>query len=115
VKAAIACVERCREIGNAAPLRPFVKREVMPGNLSGAELEQFVRDGAASFSHETGTAKMGRDAMSVVDGHLKVHGVDNLRVADGSIMPRITTGNTMAPCVVIGERAAEILQAEYSL
>jgi hypothetical protein len=51
------------------------------------------------------TAKMGQDSMSVVDGNLKVHGIDNLRVADGSIMPRVTPGNTMAPCVVIRERA----------
>ena len=48
--------------------------------------------------------------MSVVDSHLKVYGIDNLRIADGSIMPRISTGNTMAPCVVIGERAGEILK-----
>jgi choline dehydrogenase len=53
--------------------------------------------------------------MSVVDGNLKVYGVDNLRIADGSIMPRVTTGNTMAPCVVIGERAAEILKATHRL
>ena len=53
--------------------------------------------------------------MSVVDGNLKVYGVDNLRIADGSIMPRVTTGNTMAPCVIIGERAAELLQAAYNL
>ena len=53
--------------------------------------------------------------MSVVDGDLKVYGVDNLRIADGSIMPRVTTGNTMAPCVVIGERAAEILKATHRL
>jgi len=58
---------------------------------------------------------MGRDSMSVVDGALKVYGVDNLRVADGSIMPRVTTGNTMAPCVIIGERAAQILQTEHKL
>jgi choline dehydrogenase len=58
---------------------------------------------------------MGHDAMSVVDGCLRVHGVDRLRIADGSIMPRITTGNTMAPCVVIGERAAEILKIAYGL
>jgi choline dehydrogenase len=58
---------------------------------------------------------MGRDALSVVDGNLKVYGVENLRVADGSIMPRVTTGNTMAPCVVIGERAAEILKARHKL
>jgi choline dehydrogenase len=58
---------------------------------------------------------MGRDSMSVVDGKLKVYGIDNLRIADGSIMPRVTTGNTMAPCVIIGERAAEILRAEHQL
>jgi choline dehydrogenase len=52
---------------------------------------------------------MGQDAMWVVDGKLKIHGVEHLRVADGSIMPRATTGNTMGPCVIIGERAAEIL------
>jgi choline dehydrogenase len=48
--------------------------------------------------------------MSVVDGRLKVYGAGNLRIADGSILPRITTGNTMAPCVIIGERAAEIVR-----
>jgi choline dehydrogenase len=57
----------------------------------------------------------GRDAMSVVDGQLKVYGIENLRIADGSIMPRVTTGNTMAPCVIIGERAAEILREEHKL
>jgi choline dehydrogenase len=109
LKAAIACVELCREIGNSAALRPFTKREVMPGNLNGAALDNFVRDAASSYCHETCTAKMGQDAMSVVDGKLKVYGIENLRIADGSIMPRVTIGNTMAPCVIIGERAAEVL------
>ena len=58
---------------------------------------------------------MGRDAMSVVDAELKVYGIDKLRIADGSIMPRVTTGNTMAPCVIIGERAVEILKATHKL
>jgi choline dehydrogenase len=58
---------------------------------------------------------MGRDAMSVVDGNLKVYGIDNLRIADGSIMPRVTTGNTMAPCVVIGERAGDILKKDHAI
>jgi choline dehydrogenase len=58
---------------------------------------------------------MGRDEMSVVDGRLSVYGVDNLRIADGSIMPRITDRNTMAPCVIIGERAAEALQSDHRL
>src|SRR6202165_973920 len=115
LKAAIACVQLCREIGNSAALSPFAKREVMPGNLKGAELERFVRDAALTYWHQTCTAKMGQDAMSVVDGTLKVYGVEHLRIADGSIMPRVTTGNTMAPCVIIGERAAEMLQAQHTL
>ena len=53
--------------------------------------------------------------MCVVDGYLKVYGVDNLRIADGSIMPRVTTGNTMAPCVIVGERAAEIIRDEHQI
>jgi choline dehydrogenase len=115
MKAAIACVELCREIGNSAPLRCYAKREVMPGNLKGAEMENFIREVATAYSHETCTAKMGRDSMSVVDAHLKVYGIEKLRIADGSIMPRVTASNTMAPCVVIGERAAEILKAEHGL
>jgi len=115
LQAAIACVELCREVGHSAPLRPFVQREVMPGNLKGPALEDFIRGAATSYWHTTCTAKMGRDAMSVVDSHLKVYGIDNLRIADGSIMPRVTTGNTMAPCVVIGERAAEALKASHNL
>jgi choline dehydrogenase len=115
LKAAIAGVQLCREIGNSAALRPFARREVMPGNLKGAALERFVRDAAESWWHETCTARMGRDPMSVVDGHLSVYGVSHLRVADGSIMPRVTTGNTQAPCVIIGERAAEVLRREHGL
>jgi choline dehydrogenase len=114
-KAAIACVELCREIGNSAALRPFTKREAMPGNVKGAELERFIRDAASTYWHQTCTAKMGQDAMSVVDGQLKAYGIEHLRIADGSIMPRVTTGNTMAPCVIIGERAADILKAQHSL
>jgi choline dehydrogenase len=108
-------VELCREIGNSSALRPFNKREVMPGNLKGAALENFIRDSVITFWHQTCTAKMGRDSMSVVDAKLKVYGIENLRVADGSIMPRVTTGNTMAPCVIIGERAGEILRADHEL
>ncbi|PWT79930.1 MAG: oxidoreductase [Acidobacteria bacterium] len=115
LKAAIACVELCREVGNSSPLRPYAKREVMPGNLKGRALENFVRDAAITYHHQTCTAKMGRDSMSVVDSELKVYGILSLRIADGSVMPRVTTGNTMAPCVVIGERAAEALRNDYNL
>src|ERR1700740_2111125 len=86
----------------------------MPGNLAGGALESFVRDAASAYLHQNCTAKMGRDEMSVVDNRLRVYGIDNLRIADGSIMPRVTTGNTMAPCVVIGERAAELIKMDES-
>jgi choline dehydrogenase len=113
VKAAVAAVELAREIGNNGELADFAKREVMPGNLRGSDLEHFVRDAASSFWHQTCTAKMGLDDMSVVDATLKVYGIPGLRIADGSILPRITTGNTMAPCVIIGERAAEMMRTEH--
>jgi choline dehydrogenase len=59
--------------------------------------------------------KWGRDSIWVVDGNLKVYRIENRRVADRSIMPRVTTGNTMAPCVIIGERAAEVLRIDHKL
>jgi choline dehydrogenase len=76
-------------------------------------LEQFFRDGLTTFWHQSGTAKMGHDEQAVVDGKLKVYGVEGLRVADASVLPRVPTGNTMAPCIVIGERAATLLQETY--
>jgi choline dehydrogenase len=87
----------------------------MPGPLSGAVLENYLRDAASTYWHQTCTAKMGQDELSVVDGQLRVYGIQNLRIADGSIMPRVTTGNTMAPCVIIGERAGDLLKAAHGL
>jgi choline dehydrogenase len=114
-KTMISAVRICREIGNSPAMSPFVKREIMPGPLTGTSLENFIRDAAMSYWHESCTAKMGHDEMSVVDSRLRVYGVHGLRVADASIMPRVTTGNTMAPCVIIGEKAAEFLVAEHGL
>ncbi|VFR41068.1 Choline dehydrogenase [plant metagenome] len=111
VRALLHAVELCRDIGNSQALREFAGRELMPGPLKGAALEQFLRNAAGTYFHQTCTARMGRDEMSVVDGALRVHGVQGLRIADGSVMPSITTGNTMAPCVMIGERAADLLRA----
>jgi choline dehydrogenase len=113
--ALMAGIELCRQISNSAALRPFVKREVMPGDLKRPALENFVRNAAFGWWHQSCTAKMGCDPMSVVDSNLKVYGIENLRIADASVMPRVTTGNTMAPCVIIGERAAEVLRAEHRL
>jgi choline dehydrogenase len=115
MKAMIACVELCRELGNSTAMRSFVKREVIPGPMKGPAIDQFIRRTVGTFWHQTCTAKMGRDVMSVVDAQLKVYGIDKLRIADGSILPRVPTGNTMAPCVIIGERAAEILRKTYKV
>jgi choline dehydrogenase len=110
VTALMHAVELCREIGNSAPVRPFARRELMPGPLDAAAMQRWLRNAAGTYFHQSCTAKMGRDPMSVVDGSLQVYGVQGLRVADASVMPAITTGNTMAPCVVIGERAAQLAQ-----
>ena len=107
------CLEFCRAIGNSSALRPFARREFLPGPIKGAGLDDFIRNATVSHSHQTCTAKMGNDPLSVVDNRLRVYGVERLRVADGSILSRVTTGNTMAPCVVIGERAAELLKEDH--
>lgn len=115
VRTALACVSLCRDLGNASAFESLVATEAMPGNLSTREMENFIRDAAVTYWHQSCTAKMGRDALSVVDARLKVYGIDNLRIADASVMPRVTTGNTMAPTVVIGERASEILRQDHRL
>jgi choline dehydrogenase len=84
--------------------REIDRATFMPGDLEGEALDNLIRDGAMSMHHPTCTAKMGQDDLSVVDAQLRVYGVKKLRIADGSIMPTITTGNTHAPCVMIGER-----------
>jgi choline dehydrogenase len=111
LKAAYANIELCRELGSQAAFNTLVKREALPGRLDAQAMETFVRNAAVTYWHQSCTAKMGCDAMSVVDGRLKVYGVERLRIADASIMPDITSGNTMAPCVIIGERAADMIKA----
>jgi GMC oxidoreductase len=89
-------MEITRELGNSEAMKPFVKREILPGDLEGEALDNLIRDGAMSMHHPTCTAKMGQDDLSVVDAQLRAYGVKKLRIADGSIMPTITTGNTHA-------------------
>ena len=109
------CVELAREVGNAQALRRFVKREVMPTALDPAAMVNFIRDGVATIWHQSCTAKMGQDNMSVVDSRLKIYGVDRLRIADASVMPRVPLANTMAPCVIIGEQAGRAIARERQL
>jgi choline dehydrogenase len=110
LRVARAAVELSREIGAAEAFRALSRRQYYPGEAYAGDLDRFIRDGAVPFLHQTCAAKMGRDPMSVVDCELKVYGLDALTVADGSVFPRIPTGNTMAPCVVVGERASQVLR-----
>jgi choline dehydrogenase-like flavoprotein len=79
------CIEFCRDVGNSTPLRPFAKREILPVPVGDAALERFMRNGTVSHSHQSCTAKMGHDALSVVDTRMRVYGIDRLRIADASV------------------------------
>ena len=85
-------------------------RRALPGpSVDTAEaVRAYVRETAITYHHQVGTCKMGTDAAAVVDPRLRVHGIEGLRVADASVMPMVTTGNTNAPSIMIGERAAEL-------
>ena len=76
-----------------------------------AEIEQFIRQYADTIYHPVGTCRMGPGPMDVVDAELRVHGLAGLRVVDASIMPRIVSGNTNAPTVMIAEKAVDLLRA----
>jgi choline dehydrogenase len=78
------------------------------------QLIEFIRETADTEYHPVGTGKMRKHEMSVVDSKLKVHGVNNIRVVDASIMPTIVTGNTNAPVIAIAEKAADLIKAANS-
>jgi choline dehydrogenase len=104
-----------RKVFGTSPLSDFVTREVHPGSsvTSDSDWENYIRDAAQSVYHPVGTCAMGTDAMAVVDARLKVHGIDGLRVIDASVMPRITSCNTNAPTIMIGEKGASMILAEH--
>ncbi len=102
-----------REVIAQKPFDPYRGAEVAPGpgKQSDAELTQWLRASAMTTFHPVGTCKMGSDPMAVVDERLRVHGIAGLRVADASIMPIISSGNTNAPAIMIGERCADFILA----
>jgi choline dehydrogenase len=115
VRSAMTTIQIAREMAHAPAFRSLLKREALPGKLGPSEMETYIRDSAVTFWHQACTAKMGQDWMSVVNGRLQVYGIDRLRIADASILPNVPSGNTMAPCVVIGERAAETIKKAHGL
>ena len=114
VESLVSAVELCRRIGAADALAEWGAVECYPGPgvRTREDLVRYVRETAITYHHQVGTCKMGVDEHAVVDPRLRVHGVEGLRVADASIMPMVTTGNTNAPSIMIGERVAEFLLAD---
>jgi len=102
-----------RRIMTAPTLNGIVTDEIAPGvNVdSDDEILDWVKKNAETTYHPVGTCKMGHDPMAVVDDQLRVHGLEGLRVADASIMPTLTSGNTNAPSIMIGEKAARMILA----
>ncbi|MCB8882085.1 GMC family oxidoreductase N-terminal domain-containing protein [Acidisoma cellulosilytica] len=105
-------LEIARQIGHGSALKRFTVGEAMTVENTRAGQDQFFRDSLVTFWHQCGTAAVGTDEASVVDGSLRVHGIEGLRIADASVLPQVTVGNTMAPCVVIGEQAAGFILSE---
>jgi choline dehydrogenase len=112
VDAMVAALELCREIGRQDALGSWRGSELYPGPAveTRKDLRDYVRVTAITYHHQVGTCKMGIDEYAVVDPQLRVRGVEGLRVADASVMPFVTSGNTHAPAVMIGERAADLVR-----
>lgn len=104
-------LKQAREIFQTNAFLPFIDRVILPHPEITADndLRDYIRQTATTIYHPVGTCKMGVDPTAVVDPQLKVHGVEGLRVADASIMPTIINGNTNAPAIMIGEKAAEMI------
>lgn len=111
IQVAVDAVRLTRRICQAPALQPFQPEEFKPGpEVDGdADLAKAAGDIGTTIFHPVGTCKMGDDPMAVVDDRLAVHGLHGLRVADASVMPTITSGNTNAPTIMIAEKAADMI------
>jgi choline dehydrogenase-like flavoprotein len=113
VQALVAGMRRAREIASAGPLAEATAREIFPGpgvGDSDDDLADDLRRRVELIYHPVGTCKMGASDDAVVDAQLRVRGIEGLRVADASIMPVITGGNTNAPAIMVGERASDLIR-----
>lgn len=110
-KTAVESLRFTRNIIASPAMSPHIASEHLPGEAyqSDDELLECARNIANTIYHPTSTCRMGRDGNAVVDERLRVHGVQGLRVADASVMPQIVSGNTNAPTIMIGEKAADLI------
>jgi choline dehydrogenase len=111
-----AGMQLLRKIMGQPALARYIVEELAPGKsvASDADLLEFARQKGTTVFHPTSTCRMGSDAKAVVDERLRVHGFEGLRVADASIMPTVVSGNTNAACVMIGEKASDMILADAS-
>jgi choline dehydrogenase len=111
----VRAVKISRELHAQTPLRDLIAEELTPGpNVrTDAEIVAHLRQNVEHRHHPLGTCRMGPagDVDAVVDAQLRVHGIENLRVADASVMPDDPSGNTNVPTIMIGEKAADLLKA----
>jgi len=111
---AVKSIRQARQIMTAKALEPFAPTEILPGP-SHASDEDLLREAgniATTIFHPVGTCKMGADDRAVVDDRLRVHGMENLRIVDASVMPKIVSGNTASPVIMIAEKAADLILAD---
>ncbi|HJU31787.1 MAG TPA: GMC family oxidoreductase N-terminal domain-containing protein [Hyphomicrobiaceae bacterium] len=110
----VRAVRIARAVMTAPAMAPMQVAEIAPGpsHTTDDEILDWVKRAGETTYHPVGTCRMGADAMAVVDERLRVHGIAGLRVADASIMPTLTSGNTNAPSIMIGEKAADMILAD---
>jgi choline dehydrogenase len=110
----VKAIRIAQAIMTAPAMKPLQVTEQAPGpeRKTDEAIVEWVKGAAETTYHPVGTCKMGVDPMAVVDPRLRVHGIQGLRVADASIMPTLTSGNTNAPSIMIGEKAADMVLAD---
>ncbi|WP_374950087.1 GMC family oxidoreductase [Mucilaginibacter sp.] len=105
-------IELCLDLTAQPAFQTIIKNKVTPGRVKNRQdIKDFIRDACGTYFHPVGTCAMGSGAAAVVDNHLRVHGISGLRIADASVMPQITSGNTNAPTIMIAEFAANLILA----
>ena len=113
----LAALKKTRALFHSPLFNKFGCHEETPGKAiqSDEGLIEYLRQHSVTVYHPVGTCKMGCDSMAVVDDRLRVHGIKNLRVADGSIMPSLISGNTHSCCVVVGDKCADMIIEDQNL